>query len=160
MTAAHAFEFEVPEHMPAPVEAIERAEHGNVVYLTRHGQRAAAVIPPAQAEPDEMVIDVAVKALIEIIELDPDRARIILRNVLEQAGEPVNDVQRRFREEVEDLLDRPLRQRITAAIDSLAADPRPAWPSRSNPLPYPPDRADRHPGSATGWPLPLLRLLR
>ncbi|HEX5542579.1 MAG TPA: hypothetical protein VFX60_13640 [Micromonospora sp.] len=51
------------------------------------------------------VIDVAVKALIEMIELDPDRARVILRDMLEQAGEPTDDVQRRVREEVEDLLD-------------------------------------------------------
>lgn len=50
MTAAHAYEYEVPEHSPAPVEAVEQAESGNVVYLTRRGQRVAAVVPPAVAE--------------------------------------------------------------------------------------------------------------
>jgi hypothetical protein len=33
MTAAHAHEYEVPEHSPAPVEAVEQAEGGQIVYL-------------------------------------------------------------------------------------------------------------------------------
>ena len=41
--AAHAFEYEVPDHGTPPVEAVEAAERGNVVYLTRDGRRFAAV---------------------------------------------------------------------------------------------------------------------
>jgi antitoxin (DNA-binding transcriptional repressor) of toxin-antitoxin stability system len=47
MTAAFADdEYEVPLHGAPPAEAVERAEHGNVVYLTRDGERVAAVVPP------------------------------------------------------------------------------------------------------------------
>jgi antitoxin (DNA-binding transcriptional repressor) of toxin-antitoxin stability system len=45
MTAAHAFEYEVPPHAPAPADAVDAAEGGQVVYLTRHGQMVAAVVP-------------------------------------------------------------------------------------------------------------------
>jgi hypothetical protein len=50
MTAAHAREYEVPEHGTPPVEAVEQAERGHVVYLTRGGHRFAAVVPPSVAE--------------------------------------------------------------------------------------------------------------
>ncbi|WP_434741862.1 hypothetical protein [Micromonospora sp. SH-82] len=54
MTAAHAFEYEIPEHAPAPVEAVEQAEGGKVVYLTRRGRRVAAVVPTAVAEQSDL----------------------------------------------------------------------------------------------------------
>ena len=46
MTAAHAEEYEVPPRAPAPAGAVEAAEGGEVVYLTRRGERVAAVVPP------------------------------------------------------------------------------------------------------------------
>ncbi|SCE97595.1 hypothetical protein GA0070216_103468 [Micromonospora matsumotoense] len=51
MTAAHAFEYEVPPHAGPPPEAVEAAEEGNVVYLTRQGQRVAAMGPPTSLDP-------------------------------------------------------------------------------------------------------------
>jgi antitoxin (DNA-binding transcriptional repressor) of toxin-antitoxin stability system len=41
--------YELPPHSPAPADAVEAAEGGEVVYLTRHGQRVAAVVPPEVA---------------------------------------------------------------------------------------------------------------
>ncbi|NBE81026.1 hypothetical protein [Micromonospora rubida] len=54
MTAAHAYEYEIPEHAPAPVEAVEQAEGGKVVYLTRKGRRIAAVVPTSVAEQNDL----------------------------------------------------------------------------------------------------------
>lgn len=54
MTAAHAYEYEIPEHAPAPVEAVEQAEGGEVVYLTRRGRRVAAVVPTSVAEQNDL----------------------------------------------------------------------------------------------------------
>lgn len=44
MTAAHAFE--LPPHSGAPAEAVDAAVDGEVVYLTRDGKPAAAIVPP------------------------------------------------------------------------------------------------------------------
>ena len=46
MTAAHAEEYEVPPRAPVPPGAVEAAEGGEVVYLTRRGETVAAVVPP------------------------------------------------------------------------------------------------------------------
>src|SRR2546430_2439189 len=43
MTAAAASEYEVPLHGVAPAEAIEAAEDGQVIYLTRAGRRIATL---------------------------------------------------------------------------------------------------------------------
>lgn len=43
MTAAHAYE--LPPHSAAPVEAVEAAAGGEVVYLTHNGQPMAAIVP-------------------------------------------------------------------------------------------------------------------
>jgi len=42
MSAAHAFE--LPPHAGVPAEAVEAAEHGQVVYLTRNGEAVAAIV--------------------------------------------------------------------------------------------------------------------
>jgi hypothetical protein len=47
MTAA--FAYELPPHSGAPLEAIEEAAGGEVVYLTRRGERVAAIVPPEVA---------------------------------------------------------------------------------------------------------------
>lgn len=43
MSAAHAFE--IPLHAAVPAEAVDAAEQGQVVYLTRNGEPVAAVVP-------------------------------------------------------------------------------------------------------------------
>jgi antitoxin (DNA-binding transcriptional repressor) of toxin-antitoxin stability system len=43
MTSAHAYE--LPPHTSAPAEAVDAAEHGQVVYLTRNGEPVAAIVP-------------------------------------------------------------------------------------------------------------------
>jgi antitoxin (DNA-binding transcriptional repressor) of toxin-antitoxin stability system len=43
VTAAHAFE--LPPHSAAPAEAVDAAADGQVVYLTRDGERIAAIVP-------------------------------------------------------------------------------------------------------------------
>jgi len=48
MTAAH--DYELPPHSAAPAEAVDAAADGQVVYLTRNGQRIAAIVPASLAE--------------------------------------------------------------------------------------------------------------
>lgn len=43
MSAAH--DFELAPHAAVPAEAVDAAEHGQVVYLTRNGEPVAAVVP-------------------------------------------------------------------------------------------------------------------
>jgi antitoxin (DNA-binding transcriptional repressor) of toxin-antitoxin stability system len=43
VTSAHVYE--LPPHTSAPAEAVEAAEHGQVVYLTRNGEPIAAIVP-------------------------------------------------------------------------------------------------------------------
>ena len=43
MSAAH--DFELLPHTAVPAEAVDAAEHGHVVYLTRNGEPVAAVVP-------------------------------------------------------------------------------------------------------------------
>ena len=43
MSAAH--DFELLPHAAVPAEAVEAAEHGHVVYLTRDGFPVAALVP-------------------------------------------------------------------------------------------------------------------
>lgn len=43
MTSSHAYE--LPPNTSAPAEAVEAAEHGQVVYLTRNGEPIAAIVP-------------------------------------------------------------------------------------------------------------------
>jgi antitoxin (DNA-binding transcriptional repressor) of toxin-antitoxin stability system len=56
MTAAH--DFELPPHTGAPAEAVEAAEHGQVVYLTRNGHTVAAIVPPEAIEALEDADDI------------------------------------------------------------------------------------------------------
>jgi hypothetical protein len=80
MTAAHADEYEVLPSAPAPAGAVEAAEDGEVVYLTRHGERVAAVVPPEVAAAGFA----AVTALEDAIDIRA--AREALARV--RAGEP------------------------------------------------------------------------
>ena len=38
-------DFELPPHTAVPAEAVDAAEHGHVVYLTRDGEPVAAIVP-------------------------------------------------------------------------------------------------------------------
>jgi antitoxin (DNA-binding transcriptional repressor) of toxin-antitoxin stability system len=38
-------DFELPPHAAVPAEAVDAAEHGQVVYLTRNGEPIAAIVP-------------------------------------------------------------------------------------------------------------------
>lgn len=105
MTAAHAHEYEVPEHGVAPVEAVEQAEGGQIVYLTRGGQRVAAVVPPGQTEIDSKTVDAVVKVVSDLIALDPQRARGTIVGLLATVPAPSTETQMRIREELIDFLD-------------------------------------------------------
>jgi antitoxin (DNA-binding transcriptional repressor) of toxin-antitoxin stability system len=43
VTSSHAYE--LPPHTSAPAEAVDAAEHGQIVYLTRNGEPIAAIVP-------------------------------------------------------------------------------------------------------------------
>jgi antitoxin (DNA-binding transcriptional repressor) of toxin-antitoxin stability system len=43
VSAAH--DFELLPHADVPAEAVDAAEHGQVVYLTRNGEPVAAIVP-------------------------------------------------------------------------------------------------------------------
>jgi len=55
VTAAH--DYELPLHSAAPAEAVDAATAGQVVYLTRNGQRIAAIVPAEVAERAERGAD-------------------------------------------------------------------------------------------------------
>lgn len=55
MTASH--DYELPPHTAAPAEAVDAAVEGQVVYLTRNGQRIAAIVPVGLAERAEQTGD-------------------------------------------------------------------------------------------------------
>jgi antitoxin (DNA-binding transcriptional repressor) of toxin-antitoxin stability system len=105
MTAAHAHEYEVPEHAPAPVEAVEQAEGGQIVYLTRGGQRVAAVVPAGQTETDRQTVEAVVKVVSDLIALDPQRARDTIVGLLRTVPAPSTETQVAIREELIDFLD-------------------------------------------------------
>ncbi|HWE89519.1 MAG TPA: hypothetical protein VG317_08675 [Pseudonocardiaceae bacterium] len=76
-TAAHAFE--VPPHSAALAQAIDAAEHGEVVYLTRNGEQIAAIVPTQVAT--------AGAAAIEALE-DAEDIRAA-RAALAEPGDPI-----------------------------------------------------------------------
>lgn len=103
MTAAHAHEFEIPEHSPAPVEAVEQAEGGNVVYLTRRGRRVAAVVPTAVAEQggldeieafwerQERQVAAACRRMWESVADEDDSTRQAMRESIDRIMEEIED---------------------------------------------------------------------
>lgn len=92
MTAAHAFEYEVPPHAGPPPEAVEAAEEGNVVYLTRQGQRVAAMGPPTSLDPQGLE---KVRQSLEAIARNPNRtdaSRALAREQLARLVEIMEQV--------------------------------------------------------------------
>jgi hypothetical protein len=55
VTSANAYE--LPPHSPAPAEAVDAAEHGEVVYLVRSGLQVAAIVPPDVAAAGAAAVD-------------------------------------------------------------------------------------------------------
>jgi antitoxin (DNA-binding transcriptional repressor) of toxin-antitoxin stability system len=55
--AAHDAAYELPSDETALAEAVREAEGGEVVYLTRHGERVAALVPPEVARVGAAVIE-------------------------------------------------------------------------------------------------------
>jgi antitoxin (DNA-binding transcriptional repressor) of toxin-antitoxin stability system len=51
-------DFELPPHADVPAEAVEAAEHGQMVYLTRNGHPIAAIVPPEAIEALEDAEDI------------------------------------------------------------------------------------------------------
>ncbi|WBB75378.1 hypothetical protein O7602_07645 [Micromonospora sp. WMMD1128] len=121
MSAAHAYEFEVPEHSPAPAEAVDRAVDGNVVYLTRSGRRVAAVVPAGRTQADIEVIIGGLLAVVEpIVESDPANGERLLQTWIAsvEAGRD-DEMARDMVEALQDMLD-DLRE-LPDATDRLAA---------------------------------------
>jgi prevent-host-death family protein len=54
-SVAHAYE--LPPHSDVPAEAVDAAQHGEVVYLTRSGRRIAAIVPAEVGERAEQAAD-------------------------------------------------------------------------------------------------------
>lgn len=121
MSAAHAYEFEVPEHSPAPTEAVDRAVDGNVVYLTRSGRRVAAVVPAERAEADIEAIVEGLLAVVEpIVESDPAHAERLLQTWIASIDAGRNDeLARAMVSALRDMLD-DLRE-LPEATERLAA---------------------------------------
>lgn len=103
MTAAHAYE---PDEyaVDRAVEAADRAADGQVVYLTRAGQRVAAVVPPEQAV-DQQAVEAVVAVVTDLIKLDPQRARATILTLLQSVPAPSTATQQAIREELIDFLD-------------------------------------------------------
>ncbi|MEV0003894.1 hypothetical protein AB0H28_16605 [Micromonospora sp. NPDC050980] len=121
MSAAHAYEFEVPEHSPAPTEAVDRAVDGNVVYLTRSGRRVAAVVPAERSQADIETIVEGLLAVVEpIVESDPVSGERLLQTWIAsvEAGRD-DELARAMVEALQDMLD-DLRE-LPDAADRLAA---------------------------------------
>jgi antitoxin (DNA-binding transcriptional repressor) of toxin-antitoxin stability system len=63
-------DFELPPHAAVPAEAVDAAEHGQVVYLTRNGEPIAAIVPADVAA----AVAAAIEALEDAADLRAARA--------------------------------------------------------------------------------------
>lgn len=79
MTAAHAA-YEVPAHTPVPADAVDAAEGGEVVYLTRDGEPVAALVPP----------DVAAAGSAAVIALEDAADLRAARAAIAEGGDPIS----------------------------------------------------------------------
>jgi antitoxin (DNA-binding transcriptional repressor) of toxin-antitoxin stability system len=77
---AHDPAYELPPHAPAPADAVEAAESGEVVYLTRNGDRVAAVVPP----------EIAAAGLAAVVALEDAADVRDARAALAEEGESVS----------------------------------------------------------------------
>jgi antitoxin (DNA-binding transcriptional repressor) of toxin-antitoxin stability system len=120
--AAHAEEYEVPPHGAAPAEAIEAAESGQIVYLTRLGRRIATI------EPAQLHLAQLQRRAEEAKEVEEHTARMcrVMWDGLVAIDEST-------RQEVRDLLDKAMAlaedMADKAAVEAALADPAPAIPA-------------------------------
>lgn len=110
MTAAHAFEYEVPPHAGPPSEAVEAAEDGNVVYLTRQGQRVAAMGPPTALDPQGLE---KIRQYLEAVARNPNRTPALRASAREELA--------RLDEIMEQVIDEEDAQACDDALASMRA---------------------------------------
>ncbi|MDG4815595.1 hypothetical protein O7628_08760 [Micromonospora sp. WMMD956] len=96
MTAAHSYEYEVPRHAGPPPEAVEAAEEGNVVYLTRHGQRVAAMGPPTSLDSHDLE---TIRQYLESVARNPNRTQALRVQAREQLSQLDELIERAINEE-------------------------------------------------------------
>ncbi|WBB78990.1 hypothetical protein O7606_22800 [Micromonospora sp. WMMD882] len=105
--------YEIPEHAPAPVEAVEQAEGGKVVYLTRKGRRVAAVVPTAVAEHSDL------DDLEAFWEAQENQVREACRRMWAAVADEDEDARRAIRESIDRILEE-IEDAADAAIASAA----------------------------------------
>ncbi|TDC00055.1 hypothetical protein E1091_05665 [Micromonospora fluostatini] len=96
MTAAHAYEYELPPHAGPPSEAVEAAEEGNVVYLTRHGQRVVAMGPPTSLNPHDLE---RIGQYLESVASNPNRTEALRARAREQLAQLEDIIEQAINEE-------------------------------------------------------------
>jgi antitoxin (DNA-binding transcriptional repressor) of toxin-antitoxin stability system len=126
MSAAPAdgYEYEVPPHGPAPAAAVEAAEGGQLVYLTRAGRRIA-MLESAEQRFERL------QAIAEFWRRREDDAAAAAREVWEAVVAAGADEGHRQR--VREVIDRIIQQAEdaadAAAADAALADPAPSIPA-------------------------------
>lgn len=122
MTAAFADdEYEVPPHGTPPAEAVERAEAGEVVYLTREGQRVAVV---ESAELRRQNLEQRAAYVRRREEETTERFRALWEK-LADAPQETRDVVRPF---IDGVLAAAEDEADLAAAEAAMADPAPSIP--------------------------------
>jgi antitoxin (DNA-binding transcriptional repressor) of toxin-antitoxin stability system len=120
--AAHAYEYEVPPHGDAPAEAVEAAEGGQVVYLTRLGRRIAAI------EPAQQRLAQLQRRAEEAKQIEEQAARMC-----RVTWENLPDLDEERRQQIREVLDRAMTLAEDAADNAAAeaalADPAPSIPA-------------------------------
>jgi antitoxin (DNA-binding transcriptional repressor) of toxin-antitoxin stability system len=123
-SAAHASEYEVPPDGAAPAEAVEAAEGGQVVYLTRAGHRIATLESAAQRlERLQHIAEFWKQREEETAEMCREAWDGILAA---KASEPVR---RRLRTVLDRMMQQAEDAADNAAADAALADPSPAIPA-------------------------------
>jgi antitoxin (DNA-binding transcriptional repressor) of toxin-antitoxin stability system len=123
MTAARAYEYEVPPHGVAPAEAVEAAEGGQVVYLTRAGRRVATLESAEQRL-------ARLQRITEFWRQREQETAEMCREAWE--GIVAANASDRVRERIRTALDRMMQQ-VEDAADNAAADAAFADPASSVP---------------------------
>lgn len=122
MTAAHAYEYEVPPRAGVPADAIEAAAGGEVVYLVRRGERLAAVVPPEAAL---HVLEEAARAAEAAEENTAEMCRRLWASVAD-ADDAVREATRRA---IDEAMEAAEEAADLAAARASLADPAPSIPA-------------------------------
>jgi antitoxin (DNA-binding transcriptional repressor) of toxin-antitoxin stability system len=122
--AAHAYEYEVPPHGAAPAEAVEAAEGGQIVYLTRAGRRIAAL----ESAEQRLARLQRIAEFWKQREQETAQAARGMWDIVTSVG-----ADSRTQQQVRTLIDRMMEQ-VEDAADHAAADVARADPAPSVPL--------------------------